>query len=60
MTYKQINGAREVRLWIGQILVPAATAATALLTIPGVREGISNSVKDKQNKIKSTFSRKKS
>lgn len=40
MTYKQIEQAREIRLWIGQIVIPAATAATALLTIPEVRQAV--------------------
>lgn len=38
MTYKQIEAAREVRLWIGQIIVPACVTAATLLTIPEVRE----------------------
>lgn len=37
MTYKQIEQAREIRLWIGQIIVPAITVATTMLTIPEVR-----------------------
>lgn len=40
MTYKQIEASREVRLWIGQILVPAATLAATALAIPGVKESI--------------------
>jgi len=38
MTWKQIETAREVRLWIGQIVVPAATVAAAVLTIPEFRQ----------------------
>jgi hypothetical protein len=40
MTYKQIEASREARLWIGQILVPAATLAATALAIPGVKEAI--------------------
>ena len=29
MTYKQIEASREVRLWIGQIIVPAASMVVA-------------------------------
>ena len=48
MTYKQIEGAREVRLWIGQIIVPAATVVVTVMTIPEVRQAIAakaNSIK---------------
>lgn len=40
MTYKQIEAAREIRLWIGQIIVPAATVTVAAMTIPEVRQMI--------------------
>ena len=38
MTYKQIEAAREARLWIGQIVVPAAAAVVTIMTIPEVRK----------------------
>lgn len=54
MTYRQIETSREVRLWIGQILVPAAGVVVATLTIPEVRsmvatkaESIKVSIKNK-------------
>ena len=56
MTYKQIEACREVRLWIGQIIVPAASVAVAILSIPEVRQTIATkavSVKESiQNKIR--------
>jgi len=56
MTYKQIEASREVRLWIGQIIVPAASVAVAILSIPEVRQMIATkaeSVKESiQNKIR--------
>ena len=48
MKYKHIEAARELRLWIGQIIVPAATVAITTMTIPEVRQAIAakaNSVK---------------
>ena len=51
MTYKQIEAAREVRLWIGQIIVPAATLAVTTLTIPEVREAVAVKAKQVTNKI---------
>ena len=38
MTYKQIEASREARLWIGQIVVPAASVVVATLSIPEVRQ----------------------
>lgn len=40
MTYKQIETSREIRLWIGQIIVPAASAIVAMSTIPEVRQAV--------------------
>lgn len=40
MTHKQIEAARETRLWIGQILVPAITLAATTLAIPEVRQAV--------------------
>ena len=37
MTYKQIEAARETRLWLGQVIVPAATAVVLLASKPEVR-----------------------
>lgn len=48
MTYKQIEAMREVRLWIGQIVVPVATATVTALMIPEVREAVA----EKANQVK--------
>ena len=40
MTYKQIETSREIRLWIGQLIVPAITLAATMLAIPEVREAV--------------------
>lgn len=56
MTYKQIEASREARLWIGQIIVPAASVVVATLSIPEVRQMVvtkAASVKESiQNKTK--------
>ena len=52
MTYKQIEASREARLWLGQIIIPAASVAIAILSIPEVREAIGTKVKSIQNKIR--------
>ena len=40
MTRRQIDASRERRLWISQVLMPAATMAVGLLSIPVVRETV--------------------
>lgn len=51
MTYKQIETAREIRLWIGQIIVPAATVAVTTLAIPEVRQAVAAKAKDVKESI---------
>ena len=54
MTYKQIEASREARLWIGQIMIPAVSAAVAVLSIPEVREMVAA----KANQIKYSIENK--
>lgn len=53
MTYKQIEASRELRLWIGQIIVPATTLAVTVLTIPEVRQKVATKFGKVKNKFKS-------
>lgn len=52
---KHIDAARETRLWIGQILIPAATGIILLATNPYVRAAAKNVVSN----IKAKFSKRK-
>ena len=54
MTYKQIEASREARLWVGQILVPAVSAAVVVLSIPEVREMVAT----KANQVKCSIENK--
>ena len=54
MTYKRIEASREARLWLGQIIIPAASATVAFLTIPEVRQMIAT----KANQIKYSIENK--
>ena len=54
MTYKQIEASREMRLWIGQVIVPAVTAAIAIASNPQTR----NYVSKKYNNLKSRIQQK--
>lgn len=54
MTWKRIETMREVRLWIGQIIVPAVTLVAASMAIPEVREAVAT----KANQIKENINNK--
>ena len=55
MTNKQIEASREMRLWIGQVIIPAVTGSVILLANPNVR----NWAGAKINSIKKTFKKLK-
>lgn len=54
MTYKQIEASRELRLWIGQVIVPAIGVGAVLFANPEVKR----IVKEKAKGIKEKFSKK--
>lgn len=55
MTYKQIEASRELRLWIGQVIVPAVSVTVVVLANPDVR----NAAKEKLDNIKRKFQSRK-
>lgn len=54
MTWQQIETSREIRLWVGQIIVPTITLAGMAMSIPEVRESVSS----KARKMKETINSK--
>ena len=54
MSYKNIEKSREIRLWIGQIIIPVMTAGILLVANPNVR----NWVKDKYFDAKTALKNK--
>ena len=40
MKRKNVEAAREVRLWIGQIVVPGVTLLASAMAIPEVRQAV--------------------
>lgn len=51
MTWKRIEAMREMRLWIGQIIVPAVTLVAASMAIPEVREAVAAKAKQIKENI---------
>ena len=55
MTYKQINGAREVRLWVGQVIVPGVILTTTILNNPETCNAIKNKCKKVKESVENKF-----
>jgi len=58
MTNRQIETSREVRLWLGQIIIPAASVCVAILSIPEVRYGLAAKVTNIKESIKNKMMKK--
>lgn len=52
MRHKDIETMREIRLWIGQIIVPAATV---IMFVPEARELVATKAKELKQKIDNTI-----
>lgn len=54
MSYKQIEASREIRLWIGQIIVPAVTTvALVYLSNPNFKDFVDSKFDSVKYKFKS-------
>lgn len=53
MTCKQIEASRELRLWIGQAIVPAITMSAVVLANPDVRRAAAEKIESVKQKIRS-------
>ena len=58
MTYKQIVASREMRLWIGQVIVPAAVAAVTIASNPQTRNYVSKKYNNVKSRIKKKFDKR--
>ena len=59
MKHKNIETAREVRLWIGQIIVPAVTLAASTMVIPEVRQAVAAKARLVKKNIDEKINKKK-
>ena len=53
MTYKQIEASRELRLWIGQVIVPTVSVMAVVLANPDVRKVASEKLDNIKRKFQS-------
>ena len=54
MTYKQIEASREARLWINQVIIPAAAVVGTIMLNPEARQAVVT----KANSLKTTIKNK--
>ena len=59
MTYKQIEASREMRLWIGQVIVPAVVAAITIASNPQTRNHVSEKYNNVKSRMRSLYYQKK-
>ena len=59
MKRKDIEAAREIRLWIGQIVVPAVTLAATTMAIPEVRQAVAAKANFIKHNINEKLNKKK-
>lgn len=55
MTYKQIEASREVRLWIGQVIVPAVGIVAVAMSNPETRERVTQKANNVKRFVKEKF-----
>lgn len=55
MTYRQRETSREIRLWIGQVIVPGAILASTLLANPEIRNKVSSKAKSIKESVTKRF-----
>ena len=60
MTYKQIETSREIRLWIGQVIVPVATGAAIAMANPEIRRTVVTKFNNVKKSVKQKFKMEKS
>lgn len=58
MTRKSLDTMREVRLWIGQIVVPGAILGASVMSIPEVRSAVATKAKEVKMNIDQKIKRK--
>ena len=58
LKYKHIEAARELRLWLGQVIVPATIAGAVIMTNPETRTMVSEKSKKVKDSIKNRFKKK--
>lgn len=57
MKYKTIEASREVRLWIGQAVVPAVMAGITIMSNPTARQWVAEKTDEVKKSVKHKFTK---
>lgn len=58
LKYKHIEASREIRMWLGQIIIP--TVSVVMILYPEAREWTKTKIQNGINNIKTKFKKKES
>lgn len=59
MDYKKVETAREIRLWVKEIIIPGFLILGTVLSIPEVQTAVKTTTKKAKTKVKQFFSNEK-
>lgn len=57
LKYKHIEASREVRLWLGQVVIPACMAFGVAMTNPQFKETVTSKVDSAKESLKKWFAK---
>lgn len=58
LSWKAIESSREIRLWLGQVIIPAVTIGAVVLANPENRKRLDETLTNAKDKVNSIFHRK--
>lgn len=57
LKYKHIEASRELRLWLGQVIIPGAMAFGVAMSNPQFKEAVTSKVNAAKETVKSKFAK---
>ncbi len=58
LSWKAIESSREIRLWLGQVIIPAVTIGAVVLSNPENRKRLDETLTNAKDKVTSIFHHK--
>lgn len=55
LKYKHIEASREIRLWLGQVIIPGAMAFGMAMSNPQFKEAVTSKVRTVKESLKERF-----
>lgn len=58
LSWKAIESSREIRLWLGQVIIPAVTIGAVVLSNPENRKRLDETLTNAKDKVTAIFHHK--